>query len=147
MTVRGWRNSPMQQGENPGDGQTCSMSQNANEFGLFDGHSVIEPDWGSSGGGAAGGTEKQTAEYQVTREEERRVRGTDGHLVDQTRQVRYKHSILAGNISLAEAVSHISGGSVGSRYQATRIRLGTGNYVPGYISDKVTVTKDPWPSL
>ena len=147
VTVRGWRNAPMQQGSSPGDGQTCSMSQQVNEFGLFDGHSVVEPDWGASAGGAAGGTETQTANYTITREEERRVRGTDGHLVDQTRQVRYEHSILAGNISLAEAVAHINGGSAGSRYQATRIRLGTGNYVPGYISDKVTVTKDPWPSL
>ena len=147
VTVRGWRNAPMQQGESTGDGRTCSMSQQANEFGLFDGHSVVEPDWGASSGGAAGGTETQTASYTVTREEERRVRNTEGHLVDQTRQVRYEHSILAGNISLGEAVSHISGGSVGSRYQATRIRLGTGNYVPGYISDKVTVTKDPWPAL
>ena len=146
MTVRGWRNSEMQEGANAGKGQTCSMSQQVNEFGLFDGHSVVEPDWGSPDD-SSGGTENQTASYTVTREEERRVRNKDGFLVDQTRQVKYEHSILAGNISLAEAVAHISGGSVGSRYQATRIRLGTGNYVPGYISDKVTVTKDSWPHL
>ena len=146
VTVRGWRNSPMQQGPAVQDGYTCSMNQQANEFGLFDGHCVIEPDWGSEDV-AEGGSNTESTSYTITQTEERRVRGTDGNLVDQTRTVTIEHSIIVGPMSLSEAVAHINGGHIGSRYQAMRCRLRSGRYLPGYISDKVTVTRDPWPSL
>ncbi len=142
VRVRGWRNAPLQPGPEAGDDETADCSQHVNDFGLFDGQSVVRPNWGNKGDSSAAAA--VTTSYTITRTLERRVRNTNGDLVDQTRKDTITHSILAGTITIEDAVDHISGGDEGSRYQAASVQTTAGIVRRGYIADKVTIAPGVW---
>lgn len=142
VRVTKFRNAPKQSAPNIGDEETCELEQTKNEFGLYDGHYAIRPNWAAMKDDvSAGGIQRES--YEVEYKNERRVRNAAGTMIDQTRKIVYHHEVIVGTFTLEQATGFIDGGIKGSRLTPTMVRLeALGVSRPGYFCDKVTIAKD-----
>lgn len=142
VRVTQFRNVPQQTAPAIADDETCDLSQTKNDYGLFDGHWVVRPNWGKKPDVSAGGIQRTS--WTVNRVRERRIRDDTGKMIDQVRTDTITHTVTIGTFTIEEAAGFIDGGSEGSRYTPTRVMVTAGIYRPGFICDKVEVTLGDW---